>query len=68
MCIRDRIISNAPTAARNFVNETFKILDGAKPHVVASMFTFGREEVIPEMFKNIIKEMDSSLHLSLIHI
>lgn len=56
------IISNAPTAARNFVNETFKILDGAEPHVVASMFTFGREEVIPEMFKNIIKEMDSSLH------
>ena len=56
------IISNAPTAARNFVNETFKILDGAEPHVVASMFTFGREEVIPEMFKNIIKEIDSSLH------
>jgi|TARA_B110000467_G_C18265399_1_gene448916 hypothetical protein len=56
------IISNAPTAARNFVTETFKILDAAQPHVIASMFTFGREEVIPEMFKNIVKEMDISLH------
>ena len=56
------IISNAPIAATNFVTETFKILDDGQPHVIASMFTFGREEVIPEMFKNIIKEMDSSLH------
>ena len=56
------IISNAPNAAKKFVNKTFKILDDAQPHIVASMFTFGREEVIPEMFKNIIKEMDRSLH------
>jgi len=54
------IISNAPTPAKNFVSETFKILDGAQPHVIASMFTFGREEVIPEMFKNIIGTDDTT--------
>ena len=55
------IISNAPQAASNFVNNTFQILDGAPSHVVASMFTFGREEVIPDMFRKIIREIDSSL-------
>lgn len=53
--------SNAPEPATHFVNETFRILEGAPPHVVAAMFTFGREEVIPDMFRAIIKEMDKSL-------
>ncbi len=53
--------SDAPKPAAEFVNETFRILDGAPSHVVAAMFTFGREEVIPDMFRAIIKEMDRSL-------
>ena len=56
------IKSNAPKAASNFVNKTFKILNKAQPHEVASVFTFGREEIIPDMFRKIIREMDSSKH------
>ena len=52
--------SNAPKAASNFVNRTFKILETAQLHEVASVFTFGREEIIPSMFRKIIKQMDSS--------
>ena len=54
--------SNAPKAASNFVNGTFKILNNAKVHEVASVFTFGREEIIPEMFREIIREIDNSKH------
>ena len=53
--------ANAPEPAKAFVNETFNILAGAPSHVVAAMFTFGREEVIPDMFRSIIKELDHSL-------
>ncbi len=53
--------SGAPNPASDFVNETFRILDSVPAHVVAAMFTFGREEVIPDMFRAIIKEMDRSL-------
>ena len=56
------IKSNAPKAASNFVNETFNILNNAKLHEVASVFTFGREEIIPEMFRKIVREMEVTKH------
>ena len=34
------------------------MLDNAPVHVVAAMFTFGREEVIPNMFRSIIDKID----------
>ena len=54
--------SNAPKAASNFVNETFNILNNAKLHEVASVFTFGREEIIPDMFRKIVREIEISKH------
>ena len=56
------IQSNAPKAASNFVNETFNILNNAKLHEVASVFTFGREEIIPDMFRKIVREIEISKH------
>ena len=53
-------ISKAPEPAKSFVNATFNILDGSSPHVVAAMFTFGREEVIPDMFRAIVKDLNKS--------
>ena len=50
--------SDAPKAATRFVNRTFSLLNKAPIHVVASMFTFGREEVIPNMFRSIIDKID----------
>ncbi|MBN4080952.1 DUF3050 domain-containing protein [Caldithrix abyssi] len=52
---------NMPQPASEFVKETFQSLDGAPAHVVAAMFTFGREEVIPDMFRSIINEMDKRM-------
>ena len=54
--------SKAPKHSKVFVNETFKILDGAPEHVIASMFTFGREEVIPNMFRAILNELNKKHH------
>ena len=47
--------------AVNFVKTTFSMLENAPIHVVASMFTFGREEVIPNMFRSIINKIDKDL-------
>ena len=47
---------------KTFYNKTFKILDGAPEHVIASMFTFGREEVIPNMFRAILNELNKKHH------
>ncbi len=52
------IKSNAPKPAANFVKTTFSMLENAPINVVASMFTFGREEVIPSMFRSIISKID----------
>ena len=54
-------ICNAPKPASKFVNKTFSMLDNAPVHVVAAMFTFGREEVIPNMFRSIVNKIDRDL-------
>jgi hypothetical protein len=43
---------------KEFVNYTFSIIKKNKPHLTAAAFTYGREDVIPEIFIKIIKELD----------
>ena len=52
--------SNAPKAAKNFVLDTFKYIDMNKPHLNATIFTLGREEIIPDMFRELVQDLENN--------
>lgn len=49
-----------PPAARAFMQQTFKVVEDGQPHILAAVFTFGREDLIPSMFIEMVKEMSAS--------
>jgi len=53
--------SEAPLHAAKFVESTWRLLSSNKIHVIAAAFTFGREEVIPDMFRAFIERLDGNL-------
>ena len=53
--------SGAPRAAQNFVRSTFECIEAGKLHVTAAAFTFGREDLIPDMFRGFIRDQDERL-------
>lgn len=52
--------AGAPKAAQDFVNYNFSLIDGGQAHKIASAFTFGREDVIPDMFIAILERSATS--------
>lgn len=41
---------------KDFVSYTFKVIDTNESHKIAAAFTFGREDIIPDMFIKIVDE------------
>ena len=46
-------------AVKDFLKFTFEVVQTHKPHIIAAAFTFGREELIPDMFLKIIERSDN---------
>ena len=49
---------------KSFLNFSFQTIEGWKSHEIAAAFTFGREEIIPDMFLEIIEQTEKSNKLS----
>ena len=43
-----------PPAALAFVRRSFAVIDAAAPHRLVAAFTYGREDVIPDMFRPLV--------------
>ena len=52
-----------PIAVKEFMDFTFEIIKTNKNHVIASVFTFGREDLIPDMFIQIVKKLSSEKNI-----
>jgi hypothetical protein len=47
-----------PTAIQQFVRFTFDTLDAKDAAITAAVFTFGREDLIPDMFYSLVKDLE----------
>jgi hypothetical protein len=57
MTVSDALdFAEVPDAVKNFVKVTFETIYSNDAHKIASAFTFGREDLIPDMFIEIIQQ------------
>ncbi|OFX14048.1 MAG: hypothetical protein A2516_04060 [Alphaproteobacteria bacterium RIFOXYD12_FULL_60_8] len=48
----------APRPSLEFMKTTFAIIASGQAHRVAAAFAFGRETIIPDMFRHVLKQLD----------
>jgi len=49
---------NVPQPSLDFMAKTFAIIATGQAHRVAAAFAFGRETIIPDMFRHLLKQLD----------
>ncbi|WP_316796075.1 DUF3050 domain-containing protein [Pedobacter agri] len=53
-------LAQVPPSARDFVRSTFETINSDKAHLQAASFTFGREDLIPNMFFSMVNDLNST--------
>ncbi|ASU32294.1 DUF3050 domain-containing protein [Mucilaginibacter xinganensis] len=52
-------VIGAPATVHSFVEHTFDVINSGKAYLQAAVFTFGREDLIPNMFLSIVNDLNS---------
>lgn len=51
---------DVPVAVKDFVQFTFEVIEHGAPHELAAVFTFGREDLIPDLFLALAREAQAN--------
>jgi hypothetical protein len=52
-------LAELPKAILEFLDSTYEIVKRGKTHEIAAAFTFGREDLIPDLFTEIVRDLNS---------
>ena len=52
--------AGVPAAAAEFVRRSFEIIESGSTHRIVAAFTYGREDVIPDMFRHLVGSLAES--------